>query len=44
MMDHTKTNIFFQRSEMNTLILDAHITFRHSTVHKYALQKVRESD
>jgi hypothetical protein len=36
----TKTNLFFQRSELNTLILDAHITIRHPNVHKYALRMV----
>jgi hypothetical protein len=43
MTGDTKMNLFFQRSELNTLALDAHITFRHSNVHKYALRKVRES-
>jgi hypothetical protein len=44
MTGETCMNLFFGSSELNTLILDAHITTRHSIIHKYALQMVQESD
>jgi hypothetical protein len=32
-------NIFFAKKALNVLVLDAHLTFEHQAVHKYALQK-----
>jgi hypothetical protein len=37
MTGNTDKNLFFETGVLNTLILDAHITFRHMNVHKYAL-------
>jgi len=42
MTGDTSRNIFFGRGKINTLILDAHTTFRHLNVHEYGTLKVDE--
>ncbi len=44
MTENTDNNLFFAPGLLNTLILDAHSTFSHIKIHKFALEKKQRFD